>query len=288
MKTPVGENVWQADALLALCAFFWGLGFVWMKEALSVYPTFWLLFFRFTGGTFLMLAFFPRRIACLSGSDLTGGVVIGVFLFVGMGFQTLGLNYTTAGKQAFITASYVIMVPLLLWGLRRVFPGWAAMAGSLICFAGIGLLTSDASEALNAGDVLTVIAALFFAAHIISIGCYAKNGDPFVLAFVQLLVTSVLSLCAALVFNGPLVPRGTQGLLEVAYVTVFSTFICLLIQNVAQKRAPPVHASILLSLESVFGALCGIVILKEDFTSRMAAGCCLIFAAVLLVELKKE
>ena len=162
-------KVWQADALLVACAFFWGLGFSATKSALSIYPTYWMLFFRFTGGTFLIGVFFFRRIAGAARSDLVGGAIIGLFLFMGMGVQALGLNYTSIGKQAFLTAGYVVMVPLLLWGLRRIFPGWAAIAGSLTCFAGMGLLTSDISGPLNVGDVLTIISAFFFAAHIMSI-----------------------------------------------------------------------------------------------------------------------
>ena len=287
LKPPM-FGVWQADALLVLCAFFWGLGFSITKNALSIYPTYWLLFFRFTGGIFLIGACFFRRIAAAARSDLIGGAIIGVLLYMGMGVQALGLNYTSVGKQAFLTASYVIMVPLLLWGLRRIFPGWIAIAGSFICFAGMGLLTSDLSGPLNVGDVLTVISAMFFAGHIILIEYYAKDGDPFVLVFVQFLVAAVLSLCTAAVFHGPPVFQGTRGLMEIAYMTLLSTFVCFLIQNVALKYTPAAHASILLSLESVFGVLGGIVIIKEVFTSRMAAGCCLIFAAVLLVELKKK
>jgi drug/metabolite transporter (DMT)-like permease len=281
-------SVWQADALLVIGAFFWGLGFAAMKTALSIYPTYWLLFFRFTGASLLMGVFFFRRIAIAARNDLIGGVVLGLLLFMGMGIQALGLNYTSVGKQAFITASYVIMVPLLLWGLRRVFPGWVAITGSLICFTGVWLLTSDVSGPLNIGDVLTVLSALFFAAHIVAIAYYAKNGDPFVLAFVQFLVTAVLSFFSGLIFHGPVAPQGAQGLLEIVYVTVFSTFLGFLIQNVAQKYTPATHASILLSLESVFGLLGGIIFLKEVFTSRMGLGCALIFAAILLVELKKE
>ena len=235
-----------------------------------------------------MGVFFWKRIAAADSHDLTGGALIGLFLFTGMALQTMGLNYTSAGKQAFLTASYVIMVPFLLWALRRVFPGWVAIVGALICFSGMGLLTSDVSGPLNAGDVLTTIASLFFAAQIISIGHYAKNGDPLVLTFVQFLVSSVLSFCSGLIFNGPFVPQGTNGLMEVAFSTVFCTFICFLIQNVGQKYTPATHASILLGLESVFGVLGGIVILNEAFTLRMTAGCCLIFSAVILVELKKS
>jgi drug/metabolite transporter (DMT)-like permease len=268
-----------------MCAFFWGLGFVAMKDSLSVYPTFWLLFFRFCGGTLLMGCCFFRRIAQSTRNDLVGGTVIGVFLLLGMGVQTLGLNYTTAGKQAFLTAGYVIMTPLLMWGLRKKFPGWVSIVGSLVCFTGMGFLTSDIIEPLNIGDVLTIVSAVFFAAQIIAIGHYASKGDPIVLTFVQLFIAAVLSFGAALLFNGPLAPRGTEGLWGIVFVVFFCTFICFLIQNIAQKHTSPAHASILLGLESVFGLLSGIVLLGEAFTFRMGVGCTLIFASVLLVEL---
>jgi drug/metabolite transporter (DMT)-like permease len=256
-----------------------------MKDALSVYSTCWLLFFRFGGGALLMGGFFFRRLAGATRRDLKGGLVIGIFLFLGMSVQTWGLNYTTAGKQAFLTASYVVMVPLFLWGLRRAFPGWPAILGALVCFSGMGLLTSDITGPLNKGDVLTVIAASFFALQIIAIGHYAAKGDPWVLTFVQFVVAALLSLCSALSFEGPLELQGTRGLLWIVFATFFCTFLCFLIQNVAQKNTSPAHASILLGLESVFGALSGVVVLNEPFSLKMGAGCVLIFAAILLVEL---
>jgi drug/metabolite transporter (DMT)-like permease len=270
---------------MVICAALWGLGFVAMKDALSVYPTCWLLFFRFGGGALLMGACFFRSIAGTTRRDLWGGLVIGIFLFLGMSIQTWGLNYTTAGKQAFLTASYMVMVPLFLWGLRRVFPGWAVILGALVCFAGMGLLTSDITEPLNGGDILTVVAAAFFALQIIAIGHYAAGGNPLALTFVQFVVVALSSLCSALLFEGPLEPQGSRGLLEIVFVTVCCTFLCFLIQNVAQKITPPAHASILLGMESVFGALGGVFILNEPFSLKMGVGCSLIFGAVLLVEL---
>jgi drug/metabolite transporter (DMT)-like permease len=177
------------------------------------------------------------------------------------------------------------MTPLLLWALRRIFPGWPAILGALVCFAGMGLLTSDITGPLNRGDVLTVVAALFFALQIIAIGHYATEGDPMVLTFVQFFAAAVLSLCSAFLFDGPLQTQGTRGLLEIVFVAVFCTFFCFLVQNVAQKTTPPAHASILLGLESVFGALSGVVLLNEPFSLRMGAGCAMIFGAILLVEL---
>jgi drug/metabolite transporter (DMT)-like permease len=278
-------GVWLADGALVLCALFWGLGFVAMKDALSVYPTWWVLSFRFGGGTLLMGTCFFKNVAGLTRKDLTGGAVIGVFLFLAMGTQSLGLNYTTAGKQAFLTAGYVILVPLLVWGLRRVFPGWLSILSSIVCFTGMALLTSDAAEPLNIGDILTIVCALFYAAQIIAIGHYAAGGDPMALTFVQMAVTAALSFCAALSFNGLPVWKGAEGVPEIFFSTFFCTFLCFLIQNVAQKHTPATHASILLGLEAVFGVLGGVVLLNEILTRQMLAGCALIFAAILLLEL---
>lgn len=278
-------RMWFADAALLVCAFLWGLGFVAMKSGLSAYSTWWLLLLRFGGGTLLMMIFFARRIKRACGKDLFGGAVIGLLLFMGMGLQTLGLNYTTAGKQAFLTAGYVVLVPLLLWAIRRVFPGIITLACSLVCFAGMALLTSDLAGPINLGDILTVISTFFFAGQIIAIGYYAAGGDPIVLTFVQFLVTAALSGSMGLVSGDPFVWQGTRGLLSVVFATFFGTFACFLIQNCAQKFTLPSHAALLLGLESVFGLLGGILLLGEVFTFRMAVGCALIFSSVLLVEL---
>lgn len=278
-------RMWIADAALLLCAFLWGLGFVAMKSGLSAYPTWWLLLLRFGGGTLLMLPVFAKRLRRASRKDVLGGTLIGLFLFVGMGLQTIGLNYTTAGKQAFLTAGYVILVPLILWAIRRLFPGYVTLTASIVCFIGMAFLTSDIAEPLNFGDILTLISTVLFAGQIIAIGHYAAEGDPIVLTFVQFLATAVLSGLMGIFSGEPFVWQGTKGLLEVGFATFFGTFACFLIQNCAQKFTLPSHAALLLGLEAVFGLLGGIVILGETFTLRMAVGCLLIFSSVLLVEL---
>ncbi|NLL36408.1 MAG: DMT family transporter [Fretibacterium sp.] len=278
------SRVWVADLLLLTCAFLWGIGFVAMKEGLDAYPTWWLLFLRFCGGAALMVFFFFKRLAQASRQDVKGGAIIGLLLFVAMGLQTLGLNYTTAGKQAFLTASYVIMVPLLIWIGTRKFPGTLTLFASLLCFAGMRLLALDLSGKPNLGDILTVSSALFFALQIIAISHYAADGDPIVLNFLQLVVAGTLSGFMGWVVNGPLVWRGTYGLWEVLYTIFFSTFLCFSIQVYAQKYTPPTHCSLIMSLEAVFGLLFGVLLLHEPFTRRIAIGCLMIFLSVLSVE----
>ena len=284
-RMSASSRVLTADLMLLACALLWGVGFVAMKGGLDAYPTWWLLFLRFSGGTLLTGLFFHRRLARASRRDWFGGIVIGLFLFVGMGIQTLGLNYTTAGKQAFLTASYVIMVPLSLWVLHKKFPGHLTLFASFLCFIGMGLLASDFQGELNLGDILTVVSAFFFAMQIISIGHFAAQGDPITLAFVQFLVTGLLSGIMGLIFHGPLVWRGAHGLWEVFFTIVFSTFLCFSVQVCAQKYTPPTHTSLIMSLESVFGLFFSILLLNEVFTRKMAIGCALIFLAILCVEL---
>ena len=274
-----------ADISLVFVALFWGLGFVAMKDALDTFPTFWLLTLRFGSAAFLMGMLFRRRLAAITKEDIRAGAIIGVFLFLGFATQTLGLNYTTPGKQAFLTATYVVIVPFLSWGLRRIFPGALSFFASFVCLVGMGMLTlQEGALSIGKGDTLTLVCALFFACHLIAIEHFAAKKDPMILALLQILMVCLLSLPAALVFETWPGFQGGSGLWSIAYTVVFCTIVAFAVQNTAQKFTPSTHTAILLSLESVFGALAGIYFLGEVFTPRMAAGCALIFVAVLLTE----
>ena len=274
-----------ADISLVFVALFWGLGFVAMKDALDTFPTFWLLTLRFGSAAFLMGMLFRRRLAAITKEDIRAGAIIGVFLFLGYATQTLGLNYTTPGKQAFLTATYVVIVPFLSWGLRRIFPGALSFFASFVCLVGMGMLTlQEGAISIGKGDTLTLVCAFFFACQLIAIEYFAAKKDPMILTLLQILMVCLLSLPAALVFETWPGFQGGSGLRSIAYTVVFCTIIAFAVQNTALKFTPSTHTAILLSLESVFGALSGIYFLGEVFTPRMAAGCALIFVAVLLTE----
>ena len=123
-----------ADITLALVAFMWGIGFVAMKDALRTFPPYWLLTIRFSGSFLLMLIIFKNRLKKLTALDVRAGMLAGIFLFLGFAFQTVGLNYTTASKQAFITGTYVVIVPFLAWAVKKAFPGYASFVASFLCF----------------------------------------------------------------------------------------------------------------------------------------------------------
>lgn len=274
-----------ADISLVFVALFWGIGFVAMKDALDTFPTFWLLTLRFGSAALLMGILFRRRLAAITKEDIRAGAIIGVFLFLGFATQTLGLNYTTPGKQAFLTATYVVIVPFLSWGLRRIFPGALSFFASFICLVGMGMLTlQEGVLSIGKGDTLTLVCAFFFACQLIAIEYFAAKKDPMILTLLQILMVCLLSLPAALFFETWPGFQGGSGLWSIAYTVVFCTIFAFAVQNTAQKFTPSTHTAILLSLESVFGALSGIYFLGEVFTPRMAAGCALIFVAVLLTE----
>ena len=274
-----------ADISLVFVALFWGIGFVAMKDALDTFPTFWLLTLRFGSAALLMGILFRRRLAAITKEDIRAGAIIGVFLFLGFATQTLGLNYTTPGKQAFLTATYVVIVPFLSWGLRRIFPGALSFFASFICLVGMGMLTlQEGVLSIGKGDTLTLVCAFFFACQLIAIEYFAAKKDPMILTLLQILMVCLLSLPAALFFETWPGFQGGSGLWSIAYTVVFCTIFAFAVQNTAQKFTPSTHTAILLSLESVFGALSGIYFLGEVFTPRMAAGCALIFVAVMLTE----
>ena len=276
-----------ADLGLLYCAFFWGASFVTMKILVGVYPACWLLFLRFSCGSLLLYVFFRRRIHEHIMPVLKGGVLIGLFLFLAIASQTVGLNYIGGGRSAFISATYVLLVPLMLWALRREFPGWVKLFAAGLCVAGMYFLTGeDVSDASLTGDALTVICALTFAVEVILTASYARGSDPLALSFVEFLSFAVFALVSSLMFESRPVLLDTGSIYELLFTIIFATFGCYSMQVWAQKYAEPSHATIIMSLESVFGLVSSIIFLGETLTLRAGIGCALIFVSVLASELE--
>ena len=276
-----------ADLALLYCAFFWGMSFASMKVLVTIYPSCWLLFLRFTAGALMIYAFFHRRIHESIRKCLKGGIIIGALLFIALETQTLGLKYIGGGRSAFISAIYVLIVPLMMWAIRKIFPGWITIFAACLCVAGMYFLTGDdMSGSINTGDILTIICAITFAVQILVINHYTQDCDPVTLSFVEFVTLAVLSFITSLIFETRTEIISTRGLPELIFTIVLCTFGCYMIQICAQKYAKPSHAAIIMSLESVFGLLSGIVFLGESLTLRMAAGCAMIFSSVLIAELE--
>ncbi|GAA0726272.1 DMT family transporter [Clostridium malenominatum] len=288
MLTKIKNKSLLADFSLLIIAVIWGSGFVATKNALDSYSPYFIMASRFFIACVSIGLVFFKNIKKITKKDFMAGSIIGFLLFIAFAAQTIGLQYTTAAKQAFITGTNVVMVPFIYWLVNSKKPDIYNLIAAFMCFIGIGFLTLEGSLHINLGDGLTLACALFFACHIVAIGYYAEKHDPIVLTFVQFLVAFILSLISIFSFNEIPSTISKEGLFPIIYLGVFSTFIAFLIQNVAQKYTTPTRAAIILCLEAVFGSLLSCFLLGEDFTYKMFIGCIVIFLAIVTAETKWE
>ncbi|MCI8732165.1 MAG: YqeG family HAD IIIA-type phosphatase [Lachnospiraceae bacterium] len=277
-----------AGAGLLSAAAIWGFAFVVVKNSLDVIPPGYMLAIRFTIAAVMLAALCWKRLRNLKRGTVWSGAVLGFWLFASYLLQTIGCQYTTAGKNAFLTSAYVIIVPFLYWVLAGRRPDAYCITAAVLAVTGIGLLSLQGDLSMNVGDMLTLVCAMGFALHMVYIDKYTQSWDPVVLTALQLAFAALFSWIVSPVLDGGF-PSGAFGrdmIISMLYLGIFSTMIGFLLQNVCQKYTSPDMASLLLSTEAVFGAVFSILLLGERMNSRMLAGCVLLFAAVILAETK--
>ena len=217
-------------------------------------------------------------------SALTGGICCGLFLTAGSVFQQMGVVYTSAGKAGFITAMYMLFVPILNYILFKKKNSWLVWLAVLVGVGGMYLLCVKEDFTLTRGDFLVCICALMFSGHILCCDHFVRVAKPIELAAVQFATAAVVSAVTALLLETP----GWDGIVSAAvpiiYCGVVSGGIGYTLQIVAQKYTDPAIASLLMSLESVFAVIAGAVLLGEQMSSRELLGCVIMFAAIILVQ----
>jgi drug/metabolite transporter (DMT)-like permease len=215
---------------------------------------------------------------------LWGGLLAGLALFGGASMQQMGLMYTTAGKASFITCLYIVLVPIagLFLGHRC---GSAVWAGTVLTVAGLYLLSVRGAFTIGKGDLLVLIGAFFWALHVLLIDYLAKRANPLHIACLQFLACSVLSLLPAVLFEKIALSAILPATIPILYGGVLSAGVAFTLQVVCQRTSPPSHAALVMSLETVFAALAGYLILHERFTPRDLLGCALMFAGLMVVQL---
>ena len=275
-----------ADVSLLLVALVWGGGFIAVKGALDSVSPFYIVALRFSISVIIMLLVFRNKIKLITKSDLIIGTMVGFLLFLGFAAQTVGMKYTTAGKNAFLTGTNVVIVPFLYWAISKKQPDVYSLLSAFLCFIGIGLLTLGSGMHFGIGDSLTLLCAVFFAAHIVAVGFFAKKVDVIILVIIQLGAAAVFSIIAALIFEPKPQPLSLDTILAIGYLGIFSTMLAFLVQNLAQKYTTASHAAIILCLESVFGSILSVIMLDEIFTPKMVLGCLIIFIAIITTETK--
>ena len=283
----MNQRTFLADGLLLLAALIWGFAFVAQRLGMDNMSPWAFNAVRFLiGSTALIpLLYFQRKKhgPIFIRSSLLGGICMGVVLTICGGLQQIGLVYTTAGNAAFITALYIVIVPVLglFIGNKTGRDSWY---GILIALPGLAMLTLGDTLTLNYGDALQLIGAVFWAIHIMLISRLAPHNNVIVLAFVQFLTSSILSFCIAGVFETWTWSQAQAAIGPLLYVGVMSTGIAYTLQIVGQKTAPVAHASIILSLETVFAVIGGYLFLNEVLSGVAMVGAGLMLAGMFVSQ----
>ena len=285
----------KSDALLLTTAIIWGFAFVAQRVGMDYVGPFTFNGIRFAIGSLSLL---PLVILSrgehtpghniLQPADLKtillGGGALGLALFSGASLQQIGLVYTTAGKAGFITGLYVIIVPLLglFWRQQPKIGTWV---GAILAAFGLYFLSVTEQFTIALGDLLVLIGAFFWAAHVLIIGWLSPRINPIKLAFSQYLACSILSLITAAVIEDVDMNSIFQAAIPILYGGLLSVGIAYTLQVIAQREAHPAHAAILLSMEAVFAAIGGWLLLGEIISARGLFGCALMLAGMLLSQL---
>ncbi|MDY4191427.1 MAG: DMT family transporter [Oscillospiraceae bacterium] len=277
-----------AKPMLFAAALIWGTSFFIMKNALDVLPVFFLLAIRFTAGAVLLALVAGKRWKSFTPDYLWRGAVIGGFLFLAYSVQTFGLSLTTPSKNAFLTAVYCVIVPFLTWAVVKARPDRYNIAAALLCVTGVGLVSLNDQLTINAGDLLTLLCAVFYASHIVAVEKVSPGKDITLLTVFQFAFAALYAwICGACTETFPAQALADPAVfLPLAYLCVMATTVALLFQNVGQIWSDPASASVILSLESVFGVLFSVIFYGDPVTGRLLAGFALIFVAVVCSETK--
>ena len=276
-----------AAAGLILVTIIWGGSFVVMKSSVDKVPPGYLLALRFTAAAVAMMAAFPKSLRRLNKESLHNGILVGIILELSYLFQTYGIKYTTASKNAFITALYVILVPFLSWAVNGRKPGINNLFAAVLAVAGLGLLTLRGVTAVNFGDFLTFLCSISFTVHLVLAERYTKNQDPILLATLQVAVVAAPFLDGFQAFSFEML-RDKALVLGILYLAIFCTMAAYAIQMAGQKILSANASSLLLSLEAVFGTIFSVIFLKEVLTGKMIVGCVLMFFALMISGIRFE
>lgn len=289
------KNTLKSEFLLLIAAIIWGFAFVAQRAGMEFIGPFSFNGIRFALGSISLLPLIlyqkNRGIIKTNSQDkrltLIGGLLGGVVIYIAASLQQIGIVYTSAGSAGFITTLYVIFVPIL--GMfRKHVVGSQTWVGVILALVGLYFLSVTDQLTLAPGDGLVFIGAIFWAVHVLVIAEFAPRTNVISLSAIQFAVCAVLSLLTALFYETISWEQISNASLPILYAGIMSVGVAYTLQVVGQKHAPPTHAAIILSLESLFAALGGWLILSETMTSRKMLGATLMLAGVIISQLKKQ
>lgn len=281
---------------VSVCAFIWGFAFLAQRSASADVPVFTFNGFRFAlavvviGAMILVNTLTDKKRGThrigWNKSTFIGGALCGICLFIANNLQQYGVAHTSLGKAGFITALYIVIVPLLSVLIRKRVStnSWIAV---FLGIAGFYLMcmSEDASLSFNEADYMLLLCAIGFSMQIIFIDVFVGDTDPFKLTFVQFLVASVFSLPAMAIEGFPPLQAIESNIWSILYVGIFSAGIGFTFQTIGQKYASPELATLIMSMESVIALIAGVAILNEPCGTTEFMGCMAVMLAVFIAQL---
>lgn len=296
MKTGQMKN----SLLLLLTAFIWGVAFVAQSVGADAVGCFTFNGVRSLIGSLVLIPVIfvldaqkkkelgEEKFLEQKGEKKTlilGGISCGVMLCIASNFQQLGISFTTVGKAGFITAMYILIVPILgLFMKKKV--GAKVWTGVMLAAIGLYLLCMTSENfSISKGDFLVLICAGFFSLHILIIDYFSPKVDGVRMSCIQFFVCGVISMVIAFIFETPSLSGIFAGWIPILYAGVLSCGVAYTLQILGQKNMDPTVASLILSLESVFSVLAGWIILHQTLSGREIMGCVLMFLAIILAQL---
>lgn len=270
-----------------LISVIWGLSFVFMKDAISEASVLYVLAIRFLLAGVPMALIFFKKLLKAKKEDWLRGVLLGVILIASYLFQGYGCKYTTASKNALLSSIYGVMVPFASWIIFRKKPKLMHLAFAFFAFVGIGLITINGFDAINIGDVLTLLGGIIFAFQISLLSEFSKKSDPISLTIIQFLTVGIVLICFAPLEGGfPTFLFTNFDLLWRMLVLGFlCTLACFLLQSICQRYVQVVVSGVIISLEAPFGVIAGVLMQHDKITNLMIVGIVVLFVAVIGMQL---
>lgn len=277
------KRLW-ADFSLLLVTVVWGSTFVIVKWAIEDLPPFPFLAIRFALAFISLLPFLWFQRAHISRGTLLQGAAMGVFLFSGYAWQTIGLQYTTASNAGFITGLSVVIVPALVTLTTRTLPHRNLMLGIISALVGLALLSLGNDLRLNKGDLMVLVCAFSFALHIFIVGRYSPQTNATVLASVQILTVSILSAFFSLLLPQSSLHFSANAWLGLLMTAVPATSLAFFVQTKMQQFTTSTHTALIFSMEPVFAAISAFFLAGERLTPRGFLGAGLVLGGMLIAE----
>lgn len=291
----------RGAVLLFITAFIWGGAFVAQDMGLEYVGPFTFTAIRFLmGGIFLFIVSVIVDLVKIKKlhveykkeekkkkikTTIKGGVLCGIVLFVGSNLQQIGIVYTTAGKCAFISAFYIVIVPIIGLVFKKKCDVTVYVAVAIALVGMYFLCLGEGFGKLNVGDAITFVSSFIFALHIITVDKFITECDGIKLSALQCLTCSVLSFILTAIFEKPTLSGITGAIMPLLFAGVMSAGIAYTFQILGQKDLNPTVASLIMSFESVAGALFSFIVLKQTMTTKEVIGCVITFIAVILAQI---